>query len=83
MYTNEPLAAGRGLTCFPAVRAGAAVYSVLCSNCVFPELADVKAEDVVTSAFKWLRAVATDEYTGVHVDRVYLGRVSADLPQLT
>lgn len=31
-------------------------------------------EAVVTSGFKWLRAVARAEFTGLHTDRVFLGR---------
>ena len=36
-------------------------------------------DDVVTTAFKWLRAVAPEEFTGVHTDRVFLGRGSPRL----
>ena len=32
-----------------------------------------------TYAYKWLRAVAEDEFTGAHFDSVYMGRGSQDL----
>lgn len=36
-------------------------------------------EHVATTRYKWLRAVKTGKYTGVHIDRVYLGGGSARL----
>lgn len=36
-------------------------------------LLGVEAERVVTTSFKWLRAVAPGEFTGVHADVVYVG----------
>lgn len=38
-------------------------------------------EEVVTSGFKWLRAVAHAEFTGLHTDRVFLGRGVDPCPQ--
>jgi len=29
---------------------------------------------VVTSGYKWLRAVGAAQFTGLHTDRVFLGR---------
>lgn len=37
------------------------------------------AESVATLPFKWLRAVGTGLYTGLHCDRVYLGRIDSNL----
>ena len=34
----------------------------------------LQAEEVVTSGYKWLRAVGRSEFTGLHTDRVFLGR---------
>jgi ectoine hydroxylase-related dioxygenase (phytanoyl-CoA dioxygenase family) len=34
---------------------------------------------MVTSGYKWLRAVAKREFTGLHCDRVFLGRGSLAL----
>lgn len=31
-------------------------------------------EEVVTTGYKWLRAVGRTEFTGLHTDRVFLGR---------
>ena len=36
-----------------------------------------QVEDVITTGYKWLRAVAKGEFTGVHTDRVFLGRGSS------
>lgn len=33
-----------------------------------------QAEEVVTSGYKWLRAVGASQFTGLHTDRVFLGR---------
>lgn len=38
-----------------------------------------ESSEVVTTGFKWLRAVAPTEFTGVHTDRVFLGRGSPRL----
>ncbi len=32
--------------------------------------------DVITTGYKWLRAVCKGEFTGVHTDKVFLGRGS-------
>lgn len=32
--------------------------------------------EVLTSGYKWLRAVGQGEFTGVHTDKVFLGRGS-------
>lgn len=34
----------------------------------------LQSQDVVTSGYKWLRAVGHAEFTGLHTDRVFLGR---------
>jgi hypothetical protein len=34
----------------------------------------LQAEEVVTSGYKWLRAVGAAQFTGLHTDRVFLGR---------
>lgn len=36
-------------------------------------------EPAITFTFKWLRAVGNDEYTGAHMDTVYMGRGSPRL----
>lgn len=42
-----------------------------------PQLAQAQqrgqGEEVITTGFKWLRAVGIEEFTGVHMDRVFLG----------
>lgn len=35
--------------------------------------------DIITSGYKWLRAVASSEFTGLHTDRVFLGRGTSRL----
>ena len=35
--------------------------------------ADTAVSSIITAKYKWLRAVAGGEFTGVHVDRVFLG----------
>lgn len=37
----------------------------------------VQVPEVITTGYKWLRAVAKGEFTGVHTDRVFLGRGSS------
>jgi hypothetical protein len=39
-----------------------------------------QAGEVVTSGYKWLRAVGRSEFTGLHTDRVFLGRGEPLLP---
>ena len=34
----------------------------------------VQGSEVVTPAYKWLRAVGDHEFTGLHMDRVFMGR---------
>jgi hypothetical protein len=52
------------------------VAAVLESRVLFDiaaSLLQVPAADVITPAFKWARAVAPGEFTGVHADTVFLG----------
>lgn len=44
---------------------------LVCSEHVVSVL---QAEKVVTSGYKWLRAVGRAEFTGLHTDGVFLGR---------
>ena len=37
----------------------------------------VQVSDVITTGYKWLRAVCQGEYTGVHTDKVFLARGSS------
>lgn len=34
----------------------------------------IQGANVVTPAYKWLRAVGDHEFTGLHMDRVFMGR---------
>ncbi len=36
----------------------------------------LQVPDVITTGYKWLRAVCKGEFTGVHTDKVFLGRGS-------
>lgn len=36
----------------------------------------MQVPEVLTSGYKWLRAVGQGEFTGVHTDKVFLGRGS-------
>ena len=36
----------------------------------------LQVPEVITSGYKWLRAVCQGEFTGVHTDKVFLGRGS-------
>ena len=36
----------------------------------------LQVPDVITTGYKWLRAVCEGEFTGVHTDKVFLGRGS-------
>lgn len=42
-------------------------------GCLLLHCASQDTEEVVTAGFKWLRAVGDHEFTGVHVDRVFVG----------
>uniref|UniRef100_A0A061RZK2 Phytanoyl-dioxygenase n=1 Tax=Tetraselmis sp. GSL018 TaxID=582737 RepID=A0A061RZK2_9CHLO len=56
------------------------VRRVLESGRLFELMANLFQDpEVVTSDFKWLRAVAPGEFTGVHTDRVFLGKGSSRL----
>lgn len=55
------------------------VAAVLESPQLFQLMAGLLQEEVITTGFKWLRAVACSEFTGLHTDRVFLGRGSARL----
>ena len=37
----------------------------------------LQVPDVITTGYKWLRAVCEGEFTGVHTDKVFLGRGSS------
>lgn len=37
----------------------------------------LQVPDVITTGYKWLRAVCKGEFTGVHTDKVFLGRGSS------
>lgn len=39
----------------------------------------MQVEQVATTGYKWLRAVAEGEFTGLHCDKVFLGRGSQRL----
>ncbi|KAK3264339.1 hypothetical protein CYMTET_26918 [Cymbomonas tetramitiformis] len=39
----------------------------------------LQGADVITTGYKWLRAVGRGEFTGVHTDRVFLGRGAENL----
>ena len=39
----------------------------------------MQVEQVATTGYKWLRAVAKGEFTGLHCDKVFLGRGSQRL----
>ena len=45
-------------------------YMHLLSSCC------LQVPDVITTGYKWLRAVCKGEFTGVHTDKVFLGRGS-------
>lgn len=42
-------------------------------------LPPAQEDAVITTGYKWLRAVARGEFTGLHTDRVFLGRGSGAL----
>ena len=46
--------------------------STVCSDAVWT----CQVPEVITSGYKWLRAVCEGEFTGVHADKVFLGRGS-------
>ena len=64
-----------GLLSRQDVAASPEVRAVVESNALF-DLVEALFDGAraMTTRYKWLRAVAGGEYTGVHVDRVFLGR---------
>jgi len=69
-----------GLLGMQQVAAMPNVRRVLESGRLFELMANLFQDpEVVTSDFKWLRAVAPGEFTGVHTDRVFLGKGSSRL----
>ena len=46
---------------------------------LFAELFEVPEDQVATTWYKWLRAVPTNGFTGLHFDRVYMGQGSPRL----
>ena len=44
------------------------------SRCFTIEWECSQGAQVVTPAYKWLRAVGDHEFTGLHIDRVFMGR---------
>lgn len=55
------------------------VLAVLEGEELFDFFADYFAEPAITYNYKWLRAVGNEEYTGAHMDTVYMGRGSSQL----
>ena len=53
---------------YPCLSAGANKQSCICSC--------NQVSEVITTGYKWLRAVCQGEFTGVHTDKVFLGRGS-------
>ena len=73
------IAAGgsHGVSLFePALQSSAPVRAALESPALAELFARLFGEPALTYAYKWLRAVGTDEFTGAHLDRVYMGRGS-------
>lgn len=73
-------AADLGLLSRQHVAALPAIRAVTESDALF-DLAEgvLQCERVMTTAYKWLRAVAGGEFTGVHTDKVFLGRGTSRL----
>lgn len=55
------------------------VLQVLESEELFSFFSQYFAADPATFAYKWMRAVGNEEYTGAHYDFVYMGRGSGNL----
>lgn len=73
-------AAGLGLLGRQDLAAAPQVAAVLESPSLFHLMEKLLQEDaVITTGYKWLRAVARAEFTGLHTDRVFLGRGSPRL----
>jgi hypothetical protein len=71
---------GLGLLARQDLAAAAPVAAVLEAPALFALMQRLlQAEEVVTSGYKWLRAVGRSEFTGLHTDRVFLGRGTARL----
>eukprot|EP01130_Rhizamoeba_saxonica_P005431 TRINITY_DN2174_c0_g1_i1.p1 TRINITY_DN2174_c0_g1~~TRINITY_DN2174_c0_g1_i1.p1 ORF type:complete len:299 (+),score=67.89 TRINITY_DN2174_c0_g1_i1:934-1830(+) len=56
-----------------------AVLKVLEHQNMYKLLEELLGGEVVTFAYKWLRAVHQHKFTGIHMDRVYLGGATNDL----
>ena len=53
------------------------VLELLESPLLFALASALLGAPAITTGYKWLRAVAEGEFTGVHTDRVFLGRGKA------
>lgn len=49
-------------------------WRIICMRCRDLLWLPAQGEEVVTPAYKWLRAVGDHEFTGLHMDRVFMGR---------
>lgn len=73
-------AAGLGLLGRQDLAAKPPVSSVLEAPALFALMQGLLEEtDIITTGYKWLRAVARSEFTGLHTDRVFLGRGTSQL----
>ncbi len=70
LCTQDFIVVASFFLCWPA-----SSEAVICPQCE----AGAQDGEVVTSGYKWLRAVARGEFTGLHCDRVFLGRGSRAL----
>lgn len=73
-------ARGLGLLGRQDLAAAPPVSAVLESPALFALMQSLmQVKDVITSGHKWLRGVAQSEFTGLHTDRVFLGRGTSQL----
>lgn len=73
-------AAGLGLLARQDLAGAPQVAAVLESPALFALMQHLLQDAAaITTGYKWLRAVARGEFTGLHTDRVFLGRGSAAL----
>ena len=72
--------ASHGVSLFePELQSSPQVRAALESPALVDLFATLFGEPASTYSYKWLRAVGRDEFTGAHLDRVYMGRGSQSL----
>jgi len=79
LRTKKKLTSKPSLLREPKVSQIAAVHNILEHPNLVNLISQLLDGEVVTTTYKWLRAVSPGDYTGLHIDRVYMGNGSQKL----